>query len=47
MAKYQRDFLISYIKDMTALHLALHKLEARLEQLERQMQRGHILDVRN
>ena len=36
MAKYQRDFLISYIKDMTALHLALHKLEARLEQLERQ-----------
>lgn len=36
MAKYQRDFLIPYIKDMTALHLALHKLEARLEQLERQ-----------
>lgn len=36
MAKYQRDFLVPYIKDMTALHLALHKLESRLEQLEQQ-----------
>ena len=36
MAKYQREFLIPYLNDITALHLALHKLESRLERLEYQ-----------
>ena len=36
MAKYQREFLIPYLNDITALHLALHKLESRLTVLERQ-----------
>ena len=36
MAKYQRQFLIPYLKDVCALHLALHKLQKRLDTLEYQ-----------
>lgn len=36
MAKYQRAFLIPHLKDICALHLALGKLEERLDMLENQ-----------
>ena len=48
MAKYQREFLIPYLNDITALHLALHKLESRLAVLERQksaLERGRCQSI--
>lgn len=35
MSKYQREFLIPYLEDAYALHIALHKLQERLAVLER------------
>ena len=48
MAKYQREFLIPYLNDIAALHLALHKLESRLAVLERQkseLERGRCQSI--
>jgi hypothetical protein len=48
VAKYQREFLIPYLNDITVLHLALHKLESRLERLEHQksaLERGMRLSM--
>ena len=36
MAKYQREFLVPYLRNIYALHLALHKLQERLAVLDRQ-----------
>lgn len=36
MAKYRREFLVPYLRDIYALHLALHKLQERLAVLEHQ-----------
>lgn len=36
MANYPREFLIPYLKDIHALHLALEKLQDRLDQLKQQ-----------
>ena len=36
MANYQREFMVPYLRDVSALHLALHKLEQRLGVLDQQ-----------
>ena len=36
MANYQKEFLVPYLRDVSALHLALHKLEQRLNELKQQ-----------
>lgn len=36
MANYQKEFLVPYLRDVSALHLALHKLEQRLGELDEQ-----------
>lgn len=38
MAKYQKEFLINYFRDISALQLALHKLQGRLTAMNRQKQ---------
>ena len=34
MAEYQREFLVQYLRDISALHLAQHKLQERLVELD-------------
>ena len=36
MAKYQRDFLVTYLRDISALQLASHKLQEQRKALEQQ-----------
>jgi hypothetical protein len=36
MAKYQRDFLVTYLRDISALQLALHKLQEQSKALDQQ-----------
>lgn len=38
MAKYQKEFLISYFRDISALQLALHKLQERLTAMDQEKQ---------
>ena len=43
MARYQREFLVPYLRDVCALHLALHKMQERLDSLDyrkRALERG-------
>lgn len=34
MARYKREFLVPYLRDVCALHLALHKMEGRWDSLD-------------
>ena len=36
MAKYQREFLVTYLRDISALQLASHKLQERQHTIEKQ-----------
>ena len=36
MAKYQREFLVTYLRDISALQLASHKLQERQQTIEKQ-----------